>query len=307
VGAAQVVRGRQRPDLEQLVPGRVEVVDAEAGAQVVNVRAAPQLGVRVAVGALVVQRRVKRKIDEARRNALLLRRRQRQPLGRVLAERIVGAAAGAVGRARVAVDGDGQAVREEQLVEADVEIGRAFDQDGGGRDLSPAGLRRAPALEWPMAEEPFIPDGARETLAPLLGLRPLVGSRAPHAAAERFDTGLSLLGTMLDTLRCRSEVDSEAAMEHMLPVIAGRMDATVKALRDAGEAGAAGTLARTLEAVIAPVKEHLARWRAAPRVHAGPCAVLRIAPDEYLILCMMCLAPAERLRAPRGPEGCLHC
>jgi len=152
-----------------------------------------------------------------------------------------------------------------------------------------------------MAEEPFIPDGAREKLAPLLGLRPLVGSRAPHAAAERFDTGLSLLGTMLDTLRCRSEVDSEAAMERMLPVIAERMDATVKALRDAGEAGAAGTLARTLEAVIAPVKEHLARWRAAPRVHAGPCAVLRIAPDEYLILCMMCLAPAERLRAwPNG-------
>lgn len=152
-----------------------------------------------------------------------------------------------------------------------------------------------------MTEEPFIPDGAREALAPLLGLRPLVGSQTPHAAAERFDSGLSLLGTLLDTLRWRSEVDSEAAMERMLPVIAERMDATVKALRDAGEAGAAGTLARTLEAVIAPAKEHLARWSAAPRVHDGPGAVLRLAPDEYLILCMKCPAPAERLRAlPSG-------
>lgn len=147
-----------------------------------------------------------------------------------------------------------------------------------------------------MSEEPFIPDGAREALVPLLGLRPLIGSQTPRAA-ERFDTGLSLLGTLLDTLRFRWEVDSESTMERTLPVIAERMDATEKALRDAGEAGAAGTLAKTLEAVIAPAKEHLARWRAAPRVHAGPGAVLRLAPDEYLILCMLCPAPAERLRA----------
>jgi len=151
-----------------------------------------------------------------------------------------------------------------------------------------------------MTVEPFIPDGVRETLAPLLGLRSLVGSRTPHAAAERFDTGPSLLGTLLDTLRFRNEVDSEAAMERMLPVIAERMDATVKALRSTGEAGAAGTLAQTLEAVIAPVKEHLARWHAAPRFHAGPGAVLRLAPDEYLILCVNCPAPAERLRARPG-------
>ena len=148
-----------------------------------------------------------------------------------------------------------------------------------------------------MTEEPFIPDGARETLAPLLGLRPLIGSRTPHTAAERFDTGLSLLGTLLDTLRFRWEVDSESTMERTLPVIAKRMYATVKALRDAGEAGTAGTLAQILEAVIAPVKEHLARWHAAPRIHAGPDAVLRLAPDEYLILCVKCPTPAERLRA----------
>ncbi len=152
-----------------------------------------------------------------------------------------------------------------------------------------------------MAEEPFIPDGARETLAPLLGLRPLVGSRTPPAAAERFDTGLSLLGTLLDTLRWRGEVDSEAAMERMLPVIAERMDAVAAALRAADETGPAETLARTLEAATAPAREHLERWRAAPRVHAGPGAVLRLAPDEYLLLCVQCQAPAERLRAyPNG-------
>ena len=151
-----------------------------------------------------------------------------------------------------------------------------------------------------MAEEPFIPDGAREALAPLLGLRPAVLQHAP-ATAERFDTALYLLGTLLDTLRWRGEVDSEAALERTLPQVAERMDAAASALRGAGEAASAETLARMLETATAPVNEHLARWRAAPRVHAGPNAVLRLAPDECLILCVKCPAPAERLRT--RPDG----
>ena len=146
-----------------------------------------------------------------------------------------------------------------------------------------------------MPAELFILDGARESMAPMLALRPLVWKHAPAPAAKDFDTGLYLLSVLLEDLRCRSEVDSESAMERTLPQVAERLGAGARALT----AAEAGAFAKTLDGVTAPVKAHLAQMRAAQRVHSGPSAVIKLSPDEYLILCAKCQAPAERLRAYR--------
>jgi hypothetical protein len=155
----------------------------------------------------------------------------------------------------------------------------------------------AAGTDTAMPAEPFIMDGARETLAPLLALRPLVWKHAPAQGAKDFDTGLYLLSVLFDTVRWRSEVDSEAAMERMLPQVDERMGAGARALRGLAGGGPAAAFAQAIDAVTAPAREHLARMRSAQRVHPGPSAVLKLGPEEYLILCAVCEAPAERLRA----------
>ena len=158
-----------------------------------------------------------------------------------------------------------------------------------------------------MPAEPYIADGTRAALAPLLALRSVVWKLAPAKTAGGFDTGLYLLGEALDTLHRRSQVDSEAAMARMLPQADERLSACASALRGLNEAAAANAIADQFSAVTAPVRDHLARAQAAQRVHSGPSAVLKIAPDEYLILCAQCQAPAERLRACPGGVSFSRC
>jgi hypothetical protein len=96
-------------------------------------------------------------------------------------------------------------------------------------------------------------------------------------------------------------VDSEEAMARLLPQAGEQLAECTRVLRGGGETAPADAITDNFAAVTAPVRDHLARAQAAQRVHPGPSAVLKLAPDEYLILCAQCPAPAERLRA--YPDG----
>ncbi len=85
-------------------------------------------------------------------------------------------------------------------------------------------------------------------------------------------------------------------MARMLPQANERFADCARVLRSLGEAAPADAITDTFAAVTAPVRDHLARVQAAQRVHTGANGVLRLSPEEYLILCVQCQAPAERLR-----------
>jgi hypothetical protein len=120
--------------------------------------------------------------------------------------------------------------------------------------------------------------------------------RLPQATAKDFDTGLYLLSVALDTLHWRNEVDSEDTMARQLVHADERFERCMTELRRLGETEPPEAVASGIANALAPVRDHLARVRAAPCVHGGANRVLKVSPEEYLILCAECRSPAERLR-----------
>lgn len=142
----------------------------------------------------------------------------------------------------------------------------------------------------------FLMENGRPALGPVIALRPLVWQRTPHETARDFDTAVYLLSVALDTLQLRYEVDSEDKMSLALAQADERLSRCLAGLRRAGEGAGAEALETGLAAAVAPAREHLARVQAAACVHDGPSRTLRVSREEYLILCAVCPAPAERLR-----------
>src|SRR5438552_4144818 len=92
-----------------------------------------------------------------------MRRLHRLPFGGVLAEGIISTARDAAGIAEIAIDGNGQLVRQPEFVELVVEVRGAFDKDvrganardqladqpGGGGTVMPHGEEDHPSIESP--------------------------------------------------------------------------------------------------------------------------------------------------------------
>jgi hypothetical protein len=114
-----------------VVPQGVGVVDGEGPAEPFGGLGVAALGVGVAVLDAVEGPVPGREVDEADVGAGPAAFGERDPLGRVVAQRGPGAADGEVG-AGVGVDRDGQLVFEGELVEPVVEVRGALDEDRCG-------------------------------------------------------------------------------------------------------------------------------------------------------------------------------
>ncbi len=122
-----------RVQLEERIPEGVEVLDAETFAQRGDVAAAAKLGVAVAIVGFVLRRGDVGpvQVDEVHGRPDRAGGEQGLPFRRVLAEGIIRPATLAGRQAQITVDGQRRTVRQEQLVDALVEVGRPLDEDGG--------------------------------------------------------------------------------------------------------------------------------------------------------------------------------
>lgn len=146
--------------------------------------------------------------------------------------------------------------------------------------------------------ELIIDSEARESLGPLLALRSLVWERVPAPVAKDFDEALYGVQTVLRLLRSYNErIDSEVNMASFLDDVDEEVGHCDRALRACGDTATAEAMSKAIAALSEPARAHLERVRVAPRVHAADKGtIVRLSPEEYLLLCASCDAPAERLR-----------
>ena len=161
--------GQPRIDLEQVVPERVEVVDAQALAEQFDIDSALHPGIGVAMRQPVGFRDVgEGKIDEANGRPELPGRLDRLPLGRIDTERVIGTGPRTVGQTNIAIDRDGRFVAERKLVDPVVEVARTLDQDRLGPQ-PPGHFRNDPRAGGAMVadrdeDDPGVDSGRRMLL-----------------------------------------------------------------------------------------------------------------------------------------------